>query len=142
MDDHDDHTGEPDEDAGGEPMSSSRHAADSLLSHTRPETTSELSKVRELILSAFPDLVPELVSGQTVDDLISSVDVARDAFKAVAERIGSSESTGAGVTVAATGTAPRVPAGGGAARQFVVNIEELSPSAKIAEGLRQRTKRA
>jgi len=88
---------------------------------------SDVASVRELILGAISDLVPELVGGSNVSELIASVDVARQAYAAVSQQIKSAA------------TAPiSVPAGGGARREFVINIEELSPSAKIAEGLRRR----
>jgi hypothetical protein len=91
---------------------------------------SDLAKVRNLILTAFSDLVPELVGGETVDDLLASVDLARKAYAAVVEHSG-----------AKAPAVPSVPAGGNARTQ-PVSMSDLSPSAKIAEGLRHRAKRS
>ena len=71
-----------------------------------------------------------MIAGDTLDQLLASVEPAKAAYQRIVDSVQSAGAPGA--------TAPRVPAGGGATRQFVVNIEELSPSAKIAEGLRQR----
>ncbi len=47
----------------------------------------ELDRVREVILAAYPDLVPELVVGATVGELLDAVDPARAAFAALRERL-------------------------------------------------------
>ena len=83
----------------------------------------DLGKVRELILAANPDVVPELIQGASFDALLASVEQARAAYVAVAAKVGAQ---------------PVVP-GGQPGRQAVDGrIEGLSPGAKIAEGLRRR----
>src|SRR5215210_5210685 len=83
----------------------------------------ELGKVRELVLKAHPDVVPDLVRGGSVDELIASVEPARSAYQRIAEQVrGSATETmvtaEAGATVNATGETtvvvqpPVVPAGG------------------------------
>src|SRR5215212_7728636 len=68
----------------------------------------ELGKVRELVLKAHPDVVPDLVRGSSVDELIASVEPARSAYQRIADQVrGSGSETTvnaeAGATVNATG---------------------------------------
>ena len=91
----------------------------------------DLDAVRNLILLAHPDAVPELVSGSNVAELIGSVDAARAAYQRIAETLRAASPT------SSSETPPRVPAGGGQ-RQFAFNVDHLSPAAKISEGLRRR----
>lgn len=95
---------------------------------------SDVAAVRELITKAHPDVVPELIVGSSFDELMASVPGSQAAYKRIVESVQASASP---VSV----TPSAVPAGGGARREFVINVEELSPSAKIAEGLRQRNAR-
>lgn len=90
------------------------------------------SKLRELVLAANPGVIAEMIAGATLDELLASVAPAKAAYDRVVASVQQGKPA-----------APAIPAGGGAsARQFVVNIEELSPAAKIAEGLRQRKARS
>jgi hypothetical protein len=57
--------------------------------------------VRDLILQGNPDVVPELVRGETLAELMESVGPARAAFRKVAEAVRS-----------VANAAPVVPAGG------------------------------
>ena len=95
----------------------------------------DLTAVRNLILRAHPDVIPELVAGANFDEMLSSVEPARAAYQRVAE------SVQLGATDATTEvTAPKIPAGGGQ-RQLSINLDQLSPAAKISEGLRRRHRR-
>ena len=87
----------------------------------------ELAAVRELILRAHPDVVPELVTGSTVAELTASVGAARAAY----ERVASSKSQ---VTSSAP---PVVPAGGAT---VVIDPASLPAAEKIRRGLASRTK--
>jgi hypothetical protein len=78
----------------------------------------DLGVVRELILRAHPDVVPELISGGSVDELVASVEAARAAYRRVAE------------TVSAP---PRVPAGD--TPRLAVDVELLPAAEKIRRGL-------
>jgi hypothetical protein len=70
----------------------------------------ELARVREVVLRAHPDVVPELVQGATLDELLGSVEPAQAAFAAVSERVKPAD------PVAAPPVAPpAVPAGAGTA---------------------------
>lgn len=93
----------------------------------------DLPAVRALILDAHPDLVPDLVTGSTVAELLASVDGARAAYAAVAERLATSSSGGP----ASAGKPPAIPAGGGA--PLPVDPDRLPASEKIRRGLRAAT---
>ena len=115
----------------------------------------ELGKVRQLVLLAHPDVVPELVSGNSVDELLASVAPARNAYQQIADRVRAGENRGAepraGTTATTNPTAvnataptatasgeaspPLVPAGGAA---HVVNLDDIPPAEKIARALAGR----
>jgi hypothetical protein len=46
----------------------------------------ELALVREVVLKAHPDAVPELIGGETIADLLASVEPARAAYARISER--------------------------------------------------------
>lgn len=94
---------------------------------TETATGVDLAQVRELILAAHPDVVPEMVTGATFDDLMASIPAAREAYQRIAENLRQQPAT----------PSP-VPAGQPGRQTYLINVEALSPSAKIAEGLRQR----
>jgi hypothetical protein len=116
----------------------------------------ELGKVRELVLKAHPDVVPDLVRGSSVDELIASVEPARSAYQRIADQV--RESTGregegsrsreeAGSSSASrlpdsstplVVQPPTVPAGGGT---NVAEPGDLGPTTKIAQALAARKKR-
>jgi hypothetical protein len=85
-----------------------------------------LALAREALIAAHPDAVPELIGGSTVDDLRGSVTAAKAAFARALE------------TARATLAAERVSPGA-AARTLPVNAEAMSPSAKIAWAIKQRS---
>lgn len=103
----------------------------------------DLTKVRELVLLAHPEVVPELVRGNSIDELIASVAPARSAYQRVAEsvRAGGMEvgrrksEDGGREAEAKTVAPPAVPAGGAA---NVIDPSSLAPTTKIAQGLTQR----
>jgi hypothetical protein len=90
-------------------------------------TGEELAVVRELALRAHPDVVPELVSGGSVGEIVASVEAARAAYRRVAEGIGQ----GTGATTVAV-----VPAGG--APRVVVDADALPAAEKIRRALAGR----
>ncbi len=92
---------------------------------TTPEGEVDLSRVRELVLAANPDAVPELVRGSTFDELMDSVEPARQAYQRIA-----SEATRAGST-------PKVAAHPGQRSAQSADVESLSPLGKISEGLKR-----
>jgi hypothetical protein len=52
----------------------------------------DLGKVRELVLKAHPDVVPDLVRGGSVEELIASVEPARSAYQRIADQVRESSS--------------------------------------------------
>jgi hypothetical protein len=91
----------------------------------------ELGRVRDLVLQAHPDVVPDLVRGSSLDELLASVEPARSAYQQIAERVRGS----AGSPTPATPTPPAVPAGG---TRVTVDPASLTPVTKIARALAER----
>jgi hypothetical protein len=124
-----------------------------------PPPTTDLSQVRELVLKAHPDVVPDLVRGGSVDELIASVEPARTAYQRIADQVRSVES-GVGSRESGVQTADRasgndpppspaatipivvqppvVPAGGGTT---VADPGDFAPTTKIAQALAARKAR-
>src|SRR5215210_7236748 len=59
---------------------------------TSQQPNPDLDKVRELVLKAHPDVVPDLVAGSSVDELIASVEPARTAYQRIANQVRTTES--------------------------------------------------
>jgi hypothetical protein len=108
----------------------------------------ELGKVRELVLKAHPDVVPDLVRGSSVDELIASVEPARSAYQRIADQVRATES-GVGspesevlapdaqppASDPIVAQPPVVPAGGAS---NVADPGDLGPTTKIAQALAAR----
>jgi hypothetical protein len=107
----------------------------------------DLGKVRELVLKAHPDVVPDLIVGSSVDELIASVEPARTAYQRIADQVRTTESGVGGRTSDETSDSrpptsdpiavqpPQVPAGGGT---NVAEPGDLGPTTKIAQALAAR----
>ena len=91
-----------------------------------PTAPADLATVRDLILLAYQDIVPELVTGGTIAELQAAVAPARAAYRQVAERIASGPPS----------TPPAVPAG---AAGVVSPIDGLPPGELIKRGLQRRS---
>src|SRR5215213_1521510 len=59
---------------------------------TSLQPPADLTKVRELVLKAHPDVVPDLVACSAVDELIASVEPARTAYQRIADQVRESRS--------------------------------------------------
>lgn len=88
----------------------------------------DLAAVRELVLRAHPDVVPELVVGNSVAELLASVEPAQSAYARLA---------GAWADRQGVRTATPVPAGGGT--PIVVDPDRLPAHEKIRRGLTTTT---
>jgi hypothetical protein len=120
----------------------------------------DLGKVRDLVLKAHPDVVPDLVRGGSVDELIASVEPARSAYQRIADQVRESSSR-EGEEIVAAGRSreerdnsstsrlhdsstpsvvqpPAVPAGGAT---NVAEPGEFSPATRIAQALAARKTR-
>jgi hypothetical protein len=102
----------------------------------------DLGKVRELVLKAHPDVVPDLVRGGSVDELIASVEPARGAYQRIAEQVRGRTESGDGSRKSEELTSdpavvqpPAVPAGGAT---NVAEPADLGPTTKIAQALAAR----
>jgi hypothetical protein len=113
-----------------------------------PVRAAELNTVRELVLKAHPDVVPDLIAGSSVDELVASVEPARTAYQRIADQVReassregeearSREEQDASSTPSLV-QPPAVPAGGAAT---VVDPGDLAPTSKIAQALAARKKR-
>ncbi len=83
----------------------------------------ELDAVRQVVLAAYPDSVPELIQGETVPALLASIEPARMAYARVAESV---------VVPVQAVTPPVVPAGGGGA---VLDPGALPAAEKVRRGI-------
>ena len=129
---------------------------DAQTMSSTPSTTAnegDLGKVRELVLKAHPDVVPDLVRGGSVDELIASVEPARTAYQRIADHVVSrAVEQSSGREDDTSSSTPRhhdsstpfvvqppvVPAGGGS---NVADPGDLAPTTKIAQALAARKKR-
>lgn len=86
----------------------------------RPAAT-DLDAIRALVLRAHPDVVPELIDGVSIGELLDSIEPSRDAYQrhAATFRQGSTQLS--------------VPAGG--ERPMLVDPAKLPASEKIRRGL-------
>ncbi len=109
-----------------------------------PAPAAELDRVRDLVLQAHPDVVPDLVRGSSLDELLASVEPARSAYQQVAERVRGSatpqptDTSAPTLTPALTPAPPAVPAGGATT---VLDPSTLGPTTKIARALAERRSR-
>jgi hypothetical protein len=92
--------------------------AEAELAAPAPPAGGDLDAVRELVLRAHPDVVPELIDGDSIEALLASVEPARAAWRRLAERFDAP---------------PAVPAGGHPAA--AVDPDRLSAGEKIRRGL-------
>jgi hypothetical protein len=93
----------------------------------------DLGKVRELVLKAHPDAVPDLIAGGSVDELIASVEPARSAYQRIADQVRGAQSEVGNRK--SEEQPPVVPAGGAS---NVIDPGELAPTSKIAQALAER----
>ncbi len=86
-----------------------------------PPAGDDAALLRELIVQAHPDVVPELLQGASLREMLDSLPAARAAWARVAE---------------ATASAPPAPVPSGSAiRSREPNPADLSPAGKVRAGL-------
>lgn len=86
-----------------------------------PPTYDDVAVLRELIVQANPDVVPELLRGASLREMLDSLPAARAAYARIAE------------AAVAASRAP-VPSGS-AIRSREPHLANLSPAAKVRAGL-------
>ncbi len=101
------------------------------------QAADDLSVVRELVLKAHPDVVPELIGGDSIASIVASISPAQAAYtdlaaKIQANSVSSSASSSAGV-------GPRVPAGSIAPAPL--DPDRIPTAEKIRRGVRDRASR-
>ena len=104
----------------------------------------DLSLVRELVLKAHPDVVPELIGGDSVASIVASISPAQAAYADLAARIQANSVSGSASNSApgsgSDGVPPRVPAG--SAAPAPLDPERIPTAEKIRRGVRDRAARA
>jgi hypothetical protein len=90
-------------------------------------SAAELAAVREVVLRAYPETVPELVSGASVEEVLGSVEAAAAAYRRIAEGV-AARSPAAAAPVVPAGSAPAVG----------IDPERLPSVEKIRRGLGAR----
>lgn len=101
---------------------------DAVATETEPTTReTELAAIRDLVLRAHPDVVPELIAGDSIEALLASIPPAEAAFQRIAERF---------PQPAPPPPPPSVPAGGG--QPALIDAERLPADEKIRRGLTTR----
>lgn len=88
-------------------------------------TPEALAQLRDQFVALNPAVVPELITGSTIAEVLSSLDAARAAYARVETEVMGR-------------VAGAVPRGGGSRTLDPAVVEGLSPEAKIAYGLRQQ----
>jgi hypothetical protein len=83
-----------------------------------------IEAVRELARKAFPDTIPELIVGETYEEVMTSVERARAAYARVFMEVEERQ---------AVVKPPVVPAGGSSA--VVVDVERLPAAEKLRRGV-------
>jgi hypothetical protein len=94
-----------------------------------PSTEHDAQQLRDLIVRAHPDTVPELLQGGSLAELLACLPAAQAAYARVAE---TAQSGG----VEEVGNVP--VAAGATLRSLAAQAEGLSPLAKIRVGLTRR----
>jgi len=95
---------------------------------TEMETPEQVAAVRDLVLRAHPEIVPELLRGNSLEELLASVQPATEAYARIAEMLKPEEEGQAGSL--------QVPAGGSPA--VTVDAASLPAAEKIRRGLASR----
>jgi len=90
---------------------------------------SDLEAVRGLILRAHPDVVPDLIAGDSIPSLMAAIEPARAAYQRVSERVR------AAAAPASPAVPPAVPAGSATA---VVDPARLPAGELIRRGIAGR----
>lgn len=89
----------------------------------RQDYAAAVARYRQQVIAAHAEIVPDLVTGQTIEEIDASVERAKAAFANLRERIASVQAT---------------PLGGAPRQVIAEDLSALSPEAKIALGLFRR----
>ncbi len=92
-----------------------------------------LQRVRDLVLQAHREVVPELVVGASLTELLASIEPARAAYANLATRIEADR-----LPEPQAATVPLVPAGG--TGPAPLDFDRMPASEKLRRGILQRTR--
>ncbi len=92
-----------------------------------------LQRVRDLVLQAHREVVPELIAGASLTELLASIEPAREAYASLATRIEADR-----VPEPELATVPLVPAGG--MGPAPLDLDRMPASEKLRRGILQRTR--
>ncbi len=90
----------------------------------RAQTRAAVARYREGVLAAEPELPPELVSGETLQEVDGSLDSARRAVAQIRERLTVEEQSGSGFPAGAPARGGPTTAGMTAAEKIVAGLEQ------------------
>lgn len=103
---------------------------------SRPEAATDdrevLQRVRDLVLQAHREVVPELIVGTSLTELLASIEPARAAYTNLATRIEADRAPAPEPAV------PLVPAGG--TGPAPLDLDRMPASEKLRRGILQRTR--
>jgi hypothetical protein len=119
----------PSEDEERERLAAELASTEAALDAERSATSAALARYREALLAAEQELPPDLVQGETLEELDESVAAARSAVARIRDRL---QAESAGASASDVGFPVGAPARGG------VSHEGLTSHEKIAAGLRDR----
>jgi hypothetical protein len=92
-------------------------------------TAEDLLVIRDLLLKAYSDVVPDMVIGDSTASLLASIERAREAYAQVLARIEANS-----IPIRSEGSSPpAIPAGGGL--PLPIDPDRLPASEKIRRGL-------
>ncbi|MDQ3655610.1 MAG: hypothetical protein M3457_11090 [Chloroflexota bacterium] len=114
--------------AGDEPA----FDADTLSSGTGDDRE-VLQRVRDLVLQAHREVVPELIAGASLTELLASIEPAREAYASLVTRIEADR-----VPEPESATVSLVPAGG--TGPVPLDLDRMPASEKLRRGILQRTR--
>lgn len=89
-----------------------------------------IDAVRDLVLRAYPNVVPELVRGDTLDDLLASIEPASAAYTNLAARFDRP-----------TAESPE-PVPAGATLPAPIDIERIPTAEKLRRGISERLRQS
>lgn len=113
----------PDDTGGGGGEAPEQQAGDSGGSEVTSALTHAVGRYREL-LASMQGLVPEMVQGDTIEEVEASAEIARQTYATISRRIAEQQEA-------------HVPVGNPARSSADLAAANLTPEAKIALGLRK-----
>ncbi|MBA2775676.1 MAG: hypothetical protein H0U31_02970 [Chloroflexia bacterium] len=109
----------------------SAEAEEPAESDVDPAGQDTLDRVRELVLRAHPEVAPELVRGESLSELLASVEPAQQAYADLAARLH--------VDSPVTAAQPTIQAPAGGFGPAPMDLDRIPTAEKLRRGIRDRT---